>query len=87
FKISRFGNVAGCVVKSGKINRNSMIRVTRDGAVLFEGKLASLKIVKEDVKEVRQGLECGIKIAGFDDIKVGDTVEAYEIQQFARTLG
>ncbi|HHT9140091.1 MAG TPA: translation initiation factor IF-2 [Candidatus Tripitaka californicus] len=86
FKISRFGNVAGCVVKSGKINRNSIIRVTRDGAVLFEGKLASLKIVKEDVKEVRQGLECGIKIAGFDDIKVGDTVEAYEIQQIARTL-
>ncbi|HHT9119429.1 MAG TPA: translation initiation factor IF-2 [Candidatus Hypogeohydataceae bacterium YC41] len=86
FKISRLGNIAGCIVKSGKINRNSLIRVIRDGAVLFEGKLASLKIVKEDVKEVRQGLECGIKIAGFDDIKLGDIIEAYEIQQFARTL-
>ncbi|MFN3467009.1 MAG: translation initiation factor IF-2, partial [Candidatus Brocadiales bacterium] len=86
FKISRVGNIAGCVVKSGKISRNSMVRVIRDGTVLFEGKLASLKIVKEDVKEVRQGLECGIKVADFDDIKVGDMLEAYEIQQIARTL-
>ncbi len=86
FKISRLGNIAGCVVKSGKINRNSLVRVIREGTVLFEGKLASLKIVKEDVREVRQGLECGIKVAGFDDIKVGDIIEAYEIQQIARTL-
>ncbi len=86
FKISRLGNVAGCIVKNGKINRNSLVRIIRDGVVLFDGKLASLKIVKEDVKEVRQGQECGIKIAGFDDIRIGDTIEAYEIQQVARTL-
>jgi translation initiation factor IF-2 len=86
FKISKFGNIAGCIVRSGKIHRNSQVRVIRDGTVVFEGKLASLKIVKEDVKEVRQGQECGIKIAGYDEIKIGDTIEAYEIQQIARTL-
>lgn len=86
FKISKLGNIAGCIVRDGKITRNSLVRVRRDGNVLHEGKLTSLKIVKEDVKEVRQGLECGMKVAGFDDLKVGDTIEAYEIQQVARTL-
>lgn len=86
FRISRLGNIAGCVVRGGKVARNALIRVRRDGNIIHEGKLASLKIVKEDVKEVRQGLECGMKIAGFDDIKVGDIIEAYEIQQVARTL-
>lgn len=86
FKVSRLGNIAGCIVRGGKITRNSLIRVRRDGNVIHEGKLTSLKIVKEDVKEVRQGLECGMKVAGFDDLKIGDTIEAYEIQQVARTL-
>lgn len=86
FKVSRLGNIAGCIVRGGKITRNSLIRVRRDGNVIHEGKLTSLKIVKQDVKEVRQGLECGMKVAGFDDLKIGDTIEAYEIQQVARTL-
>ncbi|MFQ5957560.1 MAG: translation initiation factor IF-2, partial [Candidatus Brocadiales bacterium] len=86
FKISKLGLIAGCIVRGGKITRNSLVRIRRDGSVIHEGKLASLKIVKEDVKEVRQGLECGIRIAGFNDLKVGDSIEAFEIQQVARTL-
>ncbi len=86
FKVSKLGNIAGCIVRNGKITRNSLIRVQRDGNVIHEGKLSSLKIVKDDVKEVRLGLECGMKVAGFDDLKVGDTIEAYEIQHIARTL-
>ena len=80
------GNVAGCFVKTGKILRNALIKVVREGNIIHEGRLASLRVVKDDVKEVRQGLECGIKIAGFDDLKVGDIIEAYEVQQVARTL-
>jgi len=87
FKASKLGNIAGCIVRGGKITRNSLVRVRRDGSVIHEGKLTSLRIVKEDVKEVRQGLECGMKVAGFDDLKMGDIVEAYEIKQIARTLG
>lgn len=86
FKVSKLGNVAGCIVRGGKITRNALIRLRRDQDVIFEGKLSSLKIVKEDVKEVRQGLECGMKFAGFDNLKVGDIIEAYEIQEIARTL-
>ncbi|HHT9117723.1 MAG TPA: translation initiation factor IF-2, partial [Candidatus Hypogeohydataceae bacterium YC38] len=86
FRVSKMGNVAGCFVKTGKILRNALIRVVREGNVIHEGKLASLRIVKDDVKEVRQGLECGMKVAGFDDLKVGDIIEAYEVQQIARTL-
>ncbi len=86
FKVSKLGNVAGCIVRSGKITRNSLIRLRRNDDVIFEGKLSSLKIVKDDAREVRQGLECGMKFAGFDDLKTGDIIEAYEIQQIARTL-
>lgn len=66
--------------------RNSLIRLIRDSVVLYDGKIGTLRIVKEDAKEVKAGFECGIKIAGFDDIKIGDIIEAYEIQQVARTL-
>ncbi|MBI5307531.1 MAG: translation initiation factor IF-2 [Planctomycetes bacterium] len=83
---SKFGNVAGCYVKSGKVTRNSSIRLIRAGIIVFEGKLESLKIVKDDAKEVRAGFECGLKIANYDDIKPGDIVESYEIQKIARTL-
>jgi len=86
FKVSKLGNIAGCYVKSGKITRNSFVRLIRDNVVLYDGKLATLKVVKEDVKEVKAGYECGIKIAGYDDIKVGDIIESYEIHQVARTL-
>lgn len=86
YNISKIGNVAGCYVKSGKITRNSSIRLIRDSIIIYDGKLESLKVVKDDVREVRAGFECGLKIANYDDIKVGDIVEAYEVQKIARTL-
>lgn len=86
YHISKFGNVAGCYVKTGKITRNSAIRLIRDNIIIYAGKLESLKIVKDDVKEVRAGFDCGLKIANYDDIKIGDIVEAYEVQKIARTL-
>ena len=86
YNISKFGNVAGCYVKTGKITRNSSVRLIRDSIIIYDGKLESLKIVKDDVREVRTGFECGLKIANYDDIKVGDIVEAYEVQKIARTL-
>jgi translation initiation factor IF-2 len=86
FKVSKLGNIAGCYVKSGKIMRNSLVKVIRDSVILYDGKISTLRVVKDDAKEVNAGYECGIKIAKFDDIKVGDIIEAYEIQQIARTL-
>lgn len=76
FKISKVGTIAGCFVTSGTIERNSLVRIIRDGIVVFEGKMASLKRFKDDVKEVRNGFECGIMIERFNDIKVGDVIEA-----------
>lgn len=78
FKITKVGTIAGCMVLDGKINRNHDIRVIRDGVVVHTGKLASLKRFKDDVKEVATGYECGLNIYNFNDIKVGDIVEAYE---------
>jgi translation initiation factor IF-2 len=84
--VSKIGNIAGCYVKSGKILRNSNIRLIRDSVVLYDGKIATLRVVKDDAKEVRAGFECGLRIAGFDDIKVDDVIESYEIQHIARKL-
>ena len=78
FKITKVGTVAGCIVREGKINRNSNVRVIRDGIVVYTGVLGSLKRFKDDVKEVAKGFECGLNIERFNDIKVGDVVEAYE---------
>jgi translation initiation factor IF-2 len=87
YKVSRIGNVAGCFVTDGHIQRGSKIRLIRDGVVIVENlSLESLKRVKDDVKEVKSGFECGIKIAGYDDIKVGDILEAYVRETFQRTL-
>ncbi|MGR3292907.1 MAG: translation initiation factor IF-2 [Candidatus Scalindua sp.] len=86
FKVSKVGNIAGCYVKSGKILRNSLVRLIRDSVVLYDGKIATLRVVKDDAKEVKAGFECGVRIAGFDDIKVDDIIESYEIQHIARTL-
>ena len=86
FKITRVGTVAGCMVKEGKINRNSMIRVIRDGIVVYTGELGSLKRFKEDVREVASGYECGLNIANFNDIKVGDVVEAYQEVEVMKKL-
>lgn len=76
FKISKVGTVAGCYVTDGTIERNSLVRILRQGVVVFEGKMASLKRFKDDVKVVREGYECGIMIEKFNDIKVGDVIEA-----------
>lgn len=78
FNVSKVGTVAGCMVLSGKINRNTKVRVIRDGIVLHTGELGSLKRFKDDVKEVVSGYECGLNIVKFDDIKVGDIIEGYE---------
>lgn len=86
FKISKVGTVAGCMVRDGKIKRSSRIRLIRDGIVIFTGELESLKRFKEDVKEVTLGYECGVTIRNFNDIKVGDVVEAYEETEIKKKL-
>ncbi|MBL8825074.1 MAG: translation initiation factor IF-2 [Planctomycetia bacterium] len=91
FKISRVGTVAGCHVTSGTIERSAKVRLIRDGVVIYPpsertAALDSLKRHKDDVREVREGYECGIKIAGFDDVKVGDVIEAFRVEQVQRTL-
>jgi len=86
FKISKVGTIAGCMVLDGKINRNHDIRIIRDGVVVYTGKLASLKRFKDDVKEVSTGYECGLNIDKFNDIQVGDIVEAYEQVEVKRKL-
>jgi translation initiation factor IF-2 len=87
FKVSRLGNIAGCMVTDGHIQRGSKIRLIRDGKIITEGlSIETLKRVKDDVKEVKSGFECGIKLAGYDDIKVGDRYEAYIQEKFERTL-
>ncbi len=78
FKISKVGTIAGCMVLDGKINRNTKVRILRDGVVIHTGELESLKRFKDDVKEVLTGYECGLNIAGFNDIQVGDIIEGYE---------
>lgn len=78
FKISKVGTVAGCMVLSGKVTRNSRVRLLRDGIVKFDGELESLKRYKDDVKEVSKGYECGLNLKGYNDIEVGDILEVYE---------
>jgi translation initiation factor IF-2 len=91
FKISRVGTIAGCLVTKGIVERSAKVRVIRDGVVVYPpadrtAGLDSLKRFKEDVREVRENFECGLKIAGYDDIKVGDVIDAYRIEQVQRTL-
>jgi len=81
YKISKIGTIAGCYVTEGSIIRDSLVRVLRNGVVIYEGQLASLKRFKDDAKEVRQGFECGLSIENFDDIKVGDVIEASNMKQ------
>lgn len=78
FKISKVGTVAGCMITQGLVKRNAGVRVIRDGVVIYEGQLGSLKRSKDEVKEVREGFECGILIDGYDDVKVGDQIESFE---------
>ena len=86
FKVSKVGNVAGCVVIDGKVKSDSNIRILRDNVVIYEGKLASLKRFKDDAKEVVAGQECGLGVGNFNDIKEGDVVEAFEMVEIKRTL-
>lgn len=86
FKISKVGTIAGCMVLDGKISRNSKIRIIRDGVVIYTGELASLKRFKDDVKEVSKGYECGLNIQNFNNIEVGDIIEAYEQVEVKRKL-
>ncbi|MFA7379462.1 MAG: translation initiation factor IF-2 [Bacteroidia bacterium] len=86
FKITKVGTIAGCYVTEGKVNRNTQIRLIRDGVVIYTGKLASLKRFKDDVKEVSAGYECGLNIDGYNDIRVGDNLEGYEEVEVKRTL-
>jgi len=86
FKITKVGTIAGCIVLDGKVNRNTKVRVIRDGIVVYTGSLGSLKRFKDDVKEVATGYECGLNIDNFNDIKVNDIIEGYEIIEVKRKL-
>jgi len=84
FKASRLGTIAGCYATKGKLTRTASVRVLRDGIVVYDGKVASLKRFQEDVREVLEGYECGVLLDGFNDIKEGDVLEAYETKEVAR---
>ena len=86
FKISGVGTIAGCYVRHGLIRRNARMRVVRDGVETYDGGVGSLKRFKDDVREVREGLECGIGIENFNDVKVGDVLESYTVEEVARSL-
>jgi len=86
FHISRLGTVAGCYILSGKITRNASVRLVRDSVVVHEGKLASLKRFKDDVREAVEGYECGLGLENYNDIKVGDQIEAFVMETVAETL-
>jgi translation initiation factor IF-2 len=86
FKISKVGAVAGCMVLEGVVRRNALVRVLRDNVVVHTGEIDSLKRFKDDVREVKAGFECGMSVKNFNDLKVGDQFEIYEVQEVARTL-
>ena len=85
FKVPKVGTIAGCYITEGEINRDDKVRIVRDGTVIFEGVMESLRRFKDDVKSVRQGYECGIGIHGYQDLKVGDTIEGYQVKEVERT--
>ena len=85
FHVSKVGTIAGAMVREGKIRRGCKLRLIRDGIVRYTGDLGSLKRFKDDVKEVSSGFDCGISIAGYNDVKVGDMLEAFEEKEVART--
>jgi translation initiation factor IF-2 len=86
FKISKVGTIAGCQVKDGTITRNNKVRLVREGVIIFDGQIDALKRFKDDVREVAQGFECGISLLNFNDVKVGDIIEAYKMVETKRTL-
>ena len=86
FKVPKFGTIAGCYVLEGKISRNSKIRLIRDGIVIQEGEIGTLRRFKDDVKEVDAGYECGLNINNYNDVKVGDIIEAYNLVETKQSL-
>jgi translation initiation factor IF-2 len=86
FKVSKVGTIAGCVVAKGKIVRTGIAKLIRDKAVAYTGKIASLKRFKDDVREVNEGVECGIALDRHDDIKAGDLIEVFQVEKVARRL-
>jgi len=87
FKVSKVGTIAGCTVRSGVIPRTARVRVVREGSTVYTGQMASLKRFKDDAREVREGQECGIAVENFNDLKVGDRIEAFRMEEIKRTLG
>ncbi|MBY0395214.1 MAG: translation initiation factor IF-2, partial [Thermoleophilia bacterium] len=85
FRASRLGTIAGCYVTEGIVRRNANVRLIREGTVVHEGRIASLKRFNEDVREVTSGFECGLLIEDYNDVKEGDQIEAYELREVART--
>jgi translation initiation factor IF-2 len=86
FRVPKVGTVAGCYVGSGEIHRNLPVRLLREYVQIYAGKIGSLKRFKDDVREVREGYECGIGIDGYNDLKVGDMIECYKVEEVARSL-
>jgi translation initiation factor IF-2 len=86
FKVPKAGTIAGCYVSEGTIPRSANVRLLRDNRVIYEGKIASLRHFKNDVSEVRTGFECGIALERFQDVKVGDVIEAFKVEKFAAVL-
>ena len=86
FKISKVGTIAGCMVTSGKIFRNSSIRIIREGVVVSSGVLSSLKRFKDDAKEVAKGYDCGLQVKNYNDIRIGDVIEAYSQVEIKKKL-
>jgi translation initiation factor IF-2 len=86
FTLSKAGTIAGCYVVSGSIQRSSKVRLIRNNDVIWDGRIASLKRFKDDVREVQEGFECGIGLEGYDTLQVNDLIEAYKLEELARTL-
>ena len=86
FSVPKVGNVAGCYIQDGKMLRNAPVRLLRDNVVIYEGKMSSLRRFKDDIKEVATGYECGIGLENYNDIKIGDIIEAFEIEKIATKL-
>jgi translation initiation factor IF-2 len=86
FRVPKLGVIAGCYVRSGTIRRNASARLVRDGVIVYDGKIASLRRFKDDVADVREGFECGIGLENFQDVKEGDLIEAYRVEEFARSI-
>jgi translation initiation factor IF-2 len=85
-RVSRIGSIAGCFVLEGTIRRGAMAHLLRDNVVIWSGEIDSLKRFKDDVREVKAGFECGLTLRGYNDIREGDQIEIYEVQEIARTL-